>query len=290
MQALRLIIAMLILWSPTVSLAQPSASEPEEPSVLEEDPRRPELEVDSPPTGSLWLALTGAFRVADDDSGRASHAQGMLMLGGSIDDVVKGTSVRQHLALAKTQSDEPSPPRDAVPEEPRPRPRGPLARGCVRAAIEAAGIARELDRIDDASTRARVSGLVPELRLRVARVVDEDQSLSPTEYDPERITASGGSSVWIEGRATFRLERLVFADEEVALEKMRGERHKLEREIADDVLRSFAIWQRASGSLATPDIDDETRAKLDIERVVEETRLDVLTNGWFSQNVEKLTR
>ena len=100
----------------------------------------------------------------------------------------------------------------------------------------------------------------------------------------------GGSSVWIEGRATFRLERLVFADEEVALEKMRGERRKLEREIADDVLKSFAIWQRATGSLSTPDIDDEIRAKLDIERVVEETRLDVLTNGWFTQHLEQLTR
>jgi len=290
MQALRLIIAIVILWAPTDSFAQASASEPEEPSVLEEDPRRPELEPESSPTGSLWLAITGAFRVADDDSGRASHAQGMVMLGGSIDDVVKGTRVRQFAALAKTQTDEPSPPRDAAVEAPPPRPKGPLARGCVKAAIEATGIARELDRLDDASTRARVSGLVPELRLRVARVVDEDQSLSPTEYDPERITASGGSSVWIEGRATFRLERLVFADDEVALEKMRGERQKLEREIADDVLKSFAVWQRASGSLATPDPDDETRAKLDIERVVEETRLDVLTNGWFAANVDKLTR
>jgi hypothetical protein len=131
---------------------------------------------------------------------------------------------------------------------------------------------------------------VPELRLRVARVVDEDQSLSPTEYDPERITASGGSSVWIEGRATFRLERLVFADEEVALEKMRSERQKQEREIADDVLESFAAWQRANDRLGTPDLDDETRAKLDIDRVVAETRLDVLTGGWFAQNVDKLSR
>jgi hypothetical protein len=184
------------------------------------------------------------------------------MLGGSIDDVVKGTTARQHLALAKTQNDEPTASRDHA-DAPRPQPRGVLARGCVRAAIEAAGVARELERLDDASMRARVSGLVPELRLRVARVVDEDQSLSPTEYDPERITASGGSSVWIEGRATFRLERLVFADEEVALEKMRGERRKLEREIADDVLKSFAVWQRASSALATSDIDDETRTKLD---------------------------
>lgn len=290
MQALRLVIAVLVLWAPIEALAQAIAGEAEEPSVLEEDPRRPELELDAPPTGSLWLAVTGAFRVADDDSGRASQGQGMVLLGGSIDDVVKGTTVRQHLALAKTQSDEPAPPHDAPAEAHRPQPKGPLALACVRAAIEAAGVPRELERLDDASTRARVSGLVPELRLRVARVVDEDQSLSPTEYDPERITASGGSSVWIEGRATFRLERLVFADEEVALEKMRSERRKLEREIADDVLKSFAAWQRASGALATPDIDDETRAKLDIERVVEETRLDVLTNGWFAEHVERLTR
>ena len=290
MQALPFIIAVLVLLAPTQSLAQASASEAEEPSLLEEDPRRPELELEAPPTGSLWLTVTGAFRVADDDQGRASHAQGMVMLGGSIDDVVKGTTARQHLALAKTQNDEPTPPRETTPDAPRPQPRGVLARGCVRAAIEAAGVARELERLDDASMRARVSGLVPELRLRVARVVDEDQSLSPTEYDPERITASGGSSVWIEGRATFRLERLVFADEEVALEKMRGERRKLEREIADDVLKSFAVWQRASSALATSDIDDETRTKLDIERVVEETRLDVLTNGWFAAHAEKLTR
>lgn len=284
MQAITLLAAVLMLLAPTVSLAQ--AIETDEPSLLEEDPRRPELDPEAPPVAGLWLAVTGAFRMADDDDGAASQAQGMVMLGGTIDDVVKGTTVRQHVALAKTQTDEPAPPRDLPREEPRPTARGPLARGCVRAAIDAAGVAKELARLDDVSTRARVSGLVPELRLRVARVVDEDQSLSPTEYDPERITASGGSSVWIEGRATFRLERLVFADEEVALEKMRAERHKLERDIADDVLKSFALWQRASALLARADLDDETREKLEIELSVEQTRLDVLTDGWFTAHAD----
>jgi len=93
--------------------------------------------------------------------------------------------------------------------------------------------------------------------------------------------------VWIEGRATFRLERIVFADEEVAIERIRGERKKLEREIADDVVKSFAAWQRASAALETPDLDDEARARAEIDRAVEETRLDVLTNGWFSQNASK---
>ena len=289
MNMLAFVLGLLAVFYSRAASAQTFAAEPDEPSVLEEDPRRPEFDLEAPPTGSLWLAVTGAFRLADDADGAASQAHGMLVLGGSIDDVVKGGAVRRFQALAKTQPDE----EQGASEPPaallvaRPRRQGTFARGCVRAAIEALGIAKEVDRLDDAATRARVSGLVPELRFRVARVVDEDQSLSPTEYDPERITASGGSSVWIEGRATFRLDRVVFADEEVAIERIRGERKKLEREIADDVVKSFAAWQRASAALETPDLDDEARARAEIDRAVEETRLDVLTNGWFSQNASK---
>src|SRR5690606_41297240 len=56
-------------------------------------------------------------------------------------------------------------------------------------------------RLDALASRARTSALLPELRLRATRAVDESESLSPTEYDPLRRTASGGTSTWFEARS-----------------------------------------------------------------------------------------
>jgi hypothetical protein len=133
-----------------------------------------------------------------------------------------------------------------------------------------------------AATRARASGLVPELRLRVAHVVDEDQRLAPTEYDPERITASGGTSLWLEARATFQLDRLVFADDEIALERLRADRAKLEAELIDDVLKSLEAWMRAGAALESEIASEEERLRADVDEAVAEARLDALTAGWFS--------
>lgn len=278
--------ALLVL---RVAAAEPPKEDDALPTF--EDPRKLELDPASSPPSSFFLTLEGALRLTD----AGTRATGLLILGGDLDDIQKPSSRRASAESAKEapvekRSAEPAPAEkkaDKPKEDPRLRAfdavpsRGALVRGALKAAIKASGDREVRSRLDDASTRARVSGLVPELRLRIAHVMDEGQSLMPTEYDPERVTATGGTSLWLEGRATFRLDRLVFADEEVAIERLRNEHAKAVRDLTDDVLKAFGDWQRATAVLALEDVEQEVRDRAEVEAAVAEARLDALTDGWF---------
>lgn len=284
MKTIAIALAVLLSIVGTAFAEEPSA-EPDE--AWTEDPRRAEPEAWAPPPAELWVDLSGSIGLDED----GTRAAGMIVLGGKFDVFTKTAETRRASnANAKAQRD------DAEEEEAAPTAeapaivrsadrsigRGALVRGAVKAALAAAGSGSVAERLSDVATRARASGLVPELRVRVAHVVDEDQSLAPTEYDPERITASGGTSLWLEGRATFRLDRLVFADDEIAVERLRADRAKLERAIVDEVLDSFERWQRADAKLANPLTEPLERDRAEIDLAVEEARLDALTDGWFS--------
>jgi hypothetical protein len=158
-----------------------------------------------------------------------------------------------------------------------------MARAAVAAALEHAGLAERAARVERVASRARSSSLLPELRLRVTRLVDESQSLAPTEYDPGRITASGGSSLWLEARATWRLDRLVFADEEVALERLREERAQVRDKLAQRVLELLFAWQRARAAEGDPTRLPEESARAGLEAAEAEAAIDVVTGGWLSR-------
>jgi hypothetical protein len=157
------------------------------------------------------------------------------------------------------------------------------ARAAVRAALRQARLHDAEARIDSLASRAQSSALLPELRLRATRLLDEAESLSPTEYDPGRTTATGGTSTWLEARATWRLDRLVFADEEVPLERLRHDRAEAEARVAARTLELLFAWQRAltvEADLARP-AEERVEATL---RVLEcAASLDVVTDGWFSR-------
>ena len=48
-----------------------------------------------------------------------------------------------------------------------------------------------------------------------------------------------------EARLTWHLDRLVFSDQEVSLERLQGERDAAERKLVDHVLERLALWQRS---------------------------------------------
>lgn len=158
-----------------------------------------------------------------------------------------------------------------------------MAREAVKAALTEATLLEPFLRLDAIAKRARTSALLPELRLRVTRQLDQSQALSPTEYDPARVTASGGTSLWLEARATFRLDRLVFADEEVPLEKHRDERADNRKKLVDRVLTELFAWQRAMVARDDESKEPEERARAAIAVIEAEASLDVLTGGWFSK-------
>lgn len=184
---------------------------------------------------------------------------------------------------------EPPPAPDATPEEPEPPPApllsSELARGAVRAACKAARLDDAERRLDSLASRAKTSALLPELRLRATRAIDETESLAPTEYDPLRRTASGGSSTWLEARATFRLDRLVFADDEIAVERLRISRAAERTRLVAKVLELLDAWQRARAAEADPAAKPEARQRARLAAVTAEVSLDVLTGGWFSKAI-----
>lgn len=154
-------------------------------------------------------------------------------------------------------------------------------RAIVRDALRVAKLSAPEARLDSLATRARTSALLPELRLRATRLVDEGESLSPTEYDPRRTTAFGGTSVWLEVRATWRLDRLVYVDDEVALERLRYDRAEAQAKLVARVLELVATWQRAATAERDDALPADARERAALQRVEAETALDVLTAGAF---------
>jgi hypothetical protein len=185
-----------------------------------------------------------------------------------------------------------SPPTRAAPapavEPPRPL-RVPVvvtpeaARAAVAAALRRARLADTDARVDALAARARAAAALPELRLRASRTVDEGQSFMPTEYDPMRTTATAGSSLWLEARATWKLDRLVFADEEVALERMRHDRAAAREKLAARVLALLFTWQRSLALADNPAASPEEQLTATLKALEAEADLDLATDGWFAR-------
>ena len=159
-----------------------------------------------------------------------------------------------------------------------------LARSCVGAAWRIAGIGEDDDRLDGILARARWSAILPEARFRAVRFTDARLSLD-TGTETSRTTDYAGANVGLEARLTWRFDRLIYADDEPAFERIRLEHHDARNRIAQKVLDALFHWQRAMLDLRTlPPGQQGTRDEADVVlRVLEaETALDVLTNGWFS--------
>ncbi|MGK4000125.1 hypothetical protein [Sorangium sp. So ce1024] len=178
----------------------------------------------------------------------------------------------------------PAPPAGAEPPLPLPvRVTPAMAREAVDAALRQARLVDPGARVDALASRARTSSLLPELRLRVSRLVDEAESLAPTQYDPARRTASGGTSLWLEARATWRLDRVVFVDEEIALERLRRDRAELQAKLTARVLELLFAWQRAVALAADPGRSPEEHRAATLAALEAEASLDLLTGGWMTR-------
>lgn len=254
-------------------LASSSTLDPDDPDDLAEL-----REGEEPRTPPVWLSLGSSVGV-DEERTRASF---VVLLATELDRALAPRVRRADYLTVGTDGAEQAPRRAREPL------RGPLARGVVEQTERRAQVARSLERLDDLAARSRASGLLPELRLRVAHVVNDTASLSPTAYDPERLTASAGTSLWLEGRATFRLDRLLRGDDEPAVERLRLDRERQRRALEDRALEALALWRRAKAKLDDPDADERARAMAEADVAVAEATLDVLTAGWFSRRAPEL--
>ncbi|HYQ41081.1 MAG TPA: hypothetical protein VER11_03915, partial [Polyangiaceae bacterium] len=158
-------------------------------------------------------------------------------------------------------------------------------RGTVRQALASAGYLNARSRLFGLASRARSSAVLPELGVRTLRSSGQLLRLAPTVDDPNRYTQAGTSELTIEARLTWRLDRLVFADEEVTLERLQIERDAAERRLVDYVLERLELWQRGRLRAADPNTEPEQRDAAELSALTAAVELDVLTDGWFSQAI-----
>ena len=157
-----------------------------------------------------------------------------------------------------------------------------LARGAIRHALREAGYLSMRSRLASLAARARSSAALPEVGLRTLHSSGQTLRLTPTSDDPYRYTQAGTSELALEARLTWHLDRLVFAGEEVPVERLQHQRDAAERHLIDYVLARLLTWQRGRARAADPNLDPDQRQSAELEALGAAVELDVLTGGWFS--------
>jgi hypothetical protein len=280
--------AVLGVFAPPAAAFEPDDEPPWLMSLgpVELEPQH-EWWADGAARGSLWLSVQATF--VRTDEGKNDFAA-IALLGVPLERVHRARDRSLIVAERPAPAVVDVPPAEALAQPEVPPDKLPafvvtpqMARAAIAAALEHAGLDAATGRVDRLATRSRTSSLLPELRLRVTRQLDDSQVLSPTEYDPDRVTATVKASWWFEARATFRLDKLVFADEEVALERMREERIEAGKKLRERVLATLFAWQKAMRLRDDPSAEPEARTKAEWEVIEAEVTLDVLTGGWFGR-------
>ncbi len=278
-------------FGPTAAASEPDDEPPWLMSLgpVDLEPQH-DLWVDGASTGSLWISVQATLVRTDD--GRHDFAA-MALLGVPLERLGQTRDrplrIAERLAplptLTEGSSTAPAadPAKTAGSVVPEPLVTPGMARAAIAAALEHAGLEQSTSRVDRLAARARTSAALPELRLRVTRQLDDSQVLSPTEYDPDRVTATVKASWWFEARATFKLDKLVFADEEVALERMREDRLEAAKKLRERVLETLFAWQRALRTRDEPTAEPDAQMKAALAAIEAEVTLDVLTGGWFTR-------
>jgi hypothetical protein len=226
------------------------------------------------PQGSSWISVSG---FADHRQLGNRELGLMASVGVALD--------RGGPALTRAQDRVPivavAPPEGSAMH---PLPRLPItrdvARGVVAAAWRTSGVGADDERLDSMISRARIGAILPETRLRVMRRIDDELDEVPASsayYYPDSV------DTWLEARFTWRLDRLMFVDEEPAIERLRIDRAEARVRIATRVLAVLADWQRAWVDLRTLPADAPASLDGTLRMADAEATLDVFTAGWFSR-------
>jgi hypothetical protein len=182
------------------------------------------------------------------------------------------------------------PPRSSGCEDPRscdPALLAGVARAAVGEALRLQGGGRELRRLDGMAARSRAAASLPEVRLGAGTSRDESLRLTPTAADPARFTRDGGRDLWLEARLTWRLDSAIFAHDEIAIMRLRAQQREEAARLTGEVLEALMAWQRARLLLASDKAAPDERDAAAVRQFGAVARLDVLTDGWFSRQLER---
>lgn len=146
-------------------------------------------------------------------------------------------------------------------------------------------------RYDSLIRRSRSSGLMPELRLR--GVAGFDRTTSAEEavgIYPGETTTRGGRDSLLEARLTFRLDRLIFGDQEGSLERQRAAFIAERARRAESAVEAALDWLWATERSLDSSLFDDERTKWIQKASAALVRLHELTFGWFvgSQTLRSL--
>jgi hypothetical protein len=237
--------------------------------------------------GETWISLGGFAR--ELESGR-TDVGGIVVIGLALDRVSAG-DVRRVADPPRTGPIAPRPapssaaPMSAVAQSLPASPISPtMARECVRAALHAARLDTDEERMDALAAKARASAWLPETRMRAMRLIDTTlRTTALTTTDGVNYYDTAGANLVLEVRLTWRLDRILYSGDEPTLERLRLEREQARSHVATRAVEALFAWQRAEADheQANPGSREEVEARL---RVVEaRTVLDVMTDGWFTE-------
>lgn len=113
-------------------------------------------------------------------------------------------------------------------------------------------------RTRELARRARLSGLLPTMRVGVSRRLQQD--LSATSGTTERTNASLGDDLNLDATLSFDLSRLVFASEEVRLASLDRWLVQDRRKLIEEVVRLYyrrkrLLYERAQAPAADPELE-----------------------------------
>ncbi|MFO0743149.1 MAG: hypothetical protein U0270_45170 [Labilithrix sp.] len=281
----RLLLVALLVFAPAALLLTPAVARASpEDALLDGDIDAEDLalhagqRVSPRGQGSAALSLVGFAR--------ENEVGGLVVLALPFDRFMRGGTRTTSVVRTSMQASagNGTAPESAPPFDIALSPR--LARACVSAAWSASGLGADDSRLDAIVSRARWSALLPETRLRAIKYDSASlySSLDPLGT-PTYFRDTTGGNLGLEARLTWRLDRLVYADDEPAIERIRLDQRDARSRIAAKALELLFHWQRASLDLRTlPPSQVGTRDEADVVlRIMEaEASLDVITNGWFS--------
>jgi hypothetical protein len=247
-------------------------------------------------TGTAWAGpLRFAAAFLWERQGETRAVSGWLGLELPLDRLAQPRAARSAIAESppgskreiepEAEASAPAERKALAPALPRLRLAPGFAREIVREALRLQGDAKARERLDGLSGRARVSAILPELTLRAARSTDQSLRVAPAGVDRYDLTQTGGADLLFEARATWTLDRLVFADEELRVEQLRHAREAAAERLVLLVLKHLFAWQRARAALLAPDLEPERAWSLETDAFEAEAALDVLTDGYFGRRL-----
>jgi hypothetical protein len=153
----------------------------------------------------------------------------------------------------------------------------------IRAALRAERASEREERLDSLRARSRSSAALPELRLGAGRSTDQSVRLSPTTDDPYRYTQAGGADLWLEARVSWQLDRLLFAREELSIERLRDAHVQAKAKRARAVVDALFAWQKALFEAQDPERSAPEQLLAQLRAAHQAALVDALTGGWFSE-------